>query len=165
MPLGDKNGYQHLWKEASGVATQDNSKVSWLNKGTFYSLTAALSTGDEIIFTRLGANDPNFNLRNDPGIIYRKKAAQNATFVNALETHGSYNTVSEFTSNAYSSITKLEKVRDDANYIAVKIHNKDNSILLFIMDVKDSSTSKTHQITVDGENYQWTGCVFHKKIK
>ena len=165
MPLGDKNGYQHLWKEANGVATQDNSKVSWLNKGTFYSLTAALSTGDEIIFTRLGANDPNFNLRNDPGIIFRKKAAQNATFVNALETHGSYNTVSEFTSNAYSSITKLEKVRDDANYIAVKIHNKDNSILLFIMDVKDSSTSKTHQITIDGENYQWTGCVFHKKIK
>lgn len=73
IPLGDKNGYQHLWKEASGVATQDNSKVSWLNKGTFYSLTAALSTGDEIIFTRLGANDPNFNLRNDPGIIFRKK--------------------------------------------------------------------------------------------
>ena len=128
-------------------------------------MTAALSVGDEVIFTRLGANDPNFNLRNDPGIVFRKKATQNGTFIDALETHGSYNTVSEFTSNAYSSITKLEKVLDDGNYIAVKIYNKDKSTLLFIMDVQDNSNSKKHQVTIDGENYQWTGCVFHNKIK
>lgn len=165
LPLGENNGYQHLWKEGSGVATAENSKISWLDKGTFYSLTAVLSVGDEVIFTRLGANDPNFNLRNDPGIVFRKKATQNGTFINALETHGSYNTVSEFTSNAYSSITKLDKVLDDGNYIAVKIYNKDKSTLLFIMDVQDNSNSKKHQVTIDGENYQWTGCVFHNKIK
>src|SRR5690606_36485622 len=62
-PLGTKNGYQHLWREAEGRSETGNAKVSWLNKDRFYTLTSVVSNNDDLIFARIGANDPNFNLR------------------------------------------------------------------------------------------------------
>ncbi len=43
-------------------------KLSWLMNHGFYSLTSASSDGmTEVIFTMLGANDPEFNLRTRSG--------------------------------------------------------------------------------------------------
>src|SRR6218665_2491242 len=65
-PLGKANGYQHLWKESSTVLSEPNAKISWLNDGHFYTLTTVNQPNDEVIFVRIGANDPNFNLRKEP---------------------------------------------------------------------------------------------------
>ena len=68
--LGDANGYQHLYLEGRGSSTEDNVRFSWMSQRKFYSLTAVAQDTDELLFTRLGANDPEFNLRRDPGRLH-----------------------------------------------------------------------------------------------
>lgn len=132
-PLGKSNGYQHLWKEGIGAATENNTKISWLNEDCFYTLTSATQKNDALLLVRIGTNYPNFNLRSDPEFIIRKENTQKATFVSVLESHGSYSTVTESALNSYSSITVLEVVYEDANYIGITIKNKEDSTLLFVL--------------------------------
>ncbi|MEP2238203.1 MAG: alginate lyase family protein, partial [Maribacter sp.] len=49
-PLGNDNGYQHLWSEGCGSTTEENTKISWLDKGKFYTLTSTISKDDELRF-------------------------------------------------------------------------------------------------------------------
>lgn len=156
-PLGKAFGYQHLWKEGIGKATADNTKISWLDNGVFYSLTSATQANDELLFVRLGANDPSFNLRRDPGFIIRKKNTQKATFVNVIETHGSYSPVTENAANAFSAIEKVEFVYEDANYVAVSIQNKNGNTVLFVLATADNSATIKHQIKIKEQTYTWVG--------
>ena len=50
---------------------------------------------DELLLTRIGANDPDFNLRRDPAIIVRRPEASDTLFASIIQPHGSYNVVSE----------------------------------------------------------------------
>jgi len=156
-PFGKANGYQHLWKEGSAVITTDNAKISWLKEGSFYTLTSVTQPNDEVFFVRIGANDPSFNLRNDPGIIYRKKNAQKATFVSVLETHGNYSPVTEFAQNAYSSIEKLKIIYEDSNYIGVQIKNKSGAETLFILATKNNKSNQKHRLIINNKTYNWVG--------
>jgi len=160
-PLGKSNGYQHLWKEASATLSEPNAKISWLDEGRFYTLTSVVLPNDEVLFVRTGANDPNFNLRRDPGIIFRKKNAAKATFVSVLESHGSYSTVTESAVNASSSIAALEIVYEDPYYIGVNIKNKSGVSSLVLFSTKNSNTVKKHQLKIKDKTYKWTG-VYYK---
>lgn len=157
-PIGKANGYQHLWKEGSAVlTTTDNTKISWLNEGSYYTLTTKTQPNDEVYFVRLGANDPNFNLRKDSGIIFRKKNAQKATFVSVIETHGSYSTVTESSINSTSVIDSLQVVYEDANYVGVKIKNKSGVESLFILATKNNRETQKHSIKINNKTYKWIG--------
>ena len=57
---------------------------------------------------RLGANDPKYNLRPDPSFILRQKNAQNHTFVNVLEPHGSKNYSTEIVTKPYGDVKILK---------------------------------------------------------
>lgn len=164
-PLGKSNGYQHLWKEGIGTATADNKKISWLNEGHFYTLTSVTQKNDELLLVRIGANDPNFNLRNEPGFIIRKKNAQKATFVSVIETHGSYSPVTESALNSYSSIANLEVVYEDDNYIGIAIKNKDESTTLFVLATNNNLATQKHKLQINKKNYQWVGPYYYTKIK
>lgn len=156
-PFGKANGYQHLWKEGSAVLSGENAKFSWMNEGSFYTLTTVAQPNDELYLVRTGANDPSFNLRRDPGIIFRKKNSQKATFVSVLETHGSYSTVTETAKNAYSSIDSLKVVYEDRNYIAVEIKNKLGVSSLFILATNNNNVKQKHSIKINNKDYKWLG--------
>lgn len=162
-PFGKANGYQHLWKEASSVLKTDNAKISWMNDGSFYTLTAATQANDELYFVRTGANDPNFNLRRDPGIVLRRKNAQKTTFVSVLETHGSYSTVTESAKNATSNIESLKVVYEDSSYIAVEIKSKSGVSSLFILSTKNNKESQKHKLQINKKTYNWVGA-YNKTI-
>jgi hypothetical protein len=164
-PLGKANGYQHLWNEGSAILPAENAKISWMNDGHFYTLTAATKQNDEVLFVRTGANDPNFNLRRDPGIIFRKKNAKKATFVSVIETHGSYSTVTEFATNSYSSIASLEVVYEDANYIGIAIKNKTGVSILFLFATHNNKADQKHQLQVNEKKYEWVGPYYKTIIK
>ncbi len=164
-PLGKANGYQHLWKEGNAIFGTENAKISWLNKGSYYTLTSATQAGDEAMFVRLGANDPEFNLRRDPGIIFRKKNVQKATFVSVLETHGSYNPVTEASRNSYSSIDSLKIVFEDEHYIAVEMKNKAGVTSLFVLSTKDDRPTQRHNIEISGRPYNWAGPYYRPALK
>lgn len=164
-PLGTKNGYQHLWKEGSAIVNDSKAQLNWMNNNQFYSLTTVTSKSDEIILARTGANDPEFNLRRDPTFIIRKKDTQNATFVTAIETHGSYSYVTESAKNAYSNIDKLEIVFQDDIYIGVKITDKKGVETLFIFNSKNNDASQKNEITINNKVYNWTGTYYKTNIE
>ncbi len=161
--LGAKNGYQHLYLEGHGKPSSDNTKLSWLGNGNFYTLTTATDTSDEMLFTRLGANDPDFNLRRDAGFMIRRKNSKNTVFVSLIESHGNYSPVSEFAVNSNSAISSLELVYDDANYTAINIKDIKGSEQLFILSNKDATNSSKHKVTINNQDYEWTGPFNYQK--
>ena len=156
-PLGKKNGYQHLYVESKGKPLNDTTQFSWLDHGTFYTLTTTTDSADEIMLTRLGAKDPNFNLRRDPAIMIRRKDTKDTVFASVIEPHGSYSFVSEFSDNSNSNIEELKVVHNDDNYTAVSIKDLKGDSSVFILSNKDASTSKNHKLKIAGKLYQWTG--------
>lgn len=155
--LGQENGYQHLYLEGKGNASADNTRFSWMDNGRFYTLTSVTSTSDELLFTRLGANDPEFNLRRDAAIIIRRDDASDTVFASVVEPHGSYSPVSESAVNSNSSISALTVVHDDDDYTAVSIEDLEGRTSLFIMSNSDASASRHHQVKIAKSKYRWKG--------
>ena len=155
--LGAANGYQHLFLEASGAPASANSKFTWLGSRGFYTLTSATETRDELLFTRLGANDPEFNLRRDPALLIRRNGVGDTVFASVLEPHGNYSPVSEIAASANSSIVELRVVHDSDNYTAVTFEDTGGQTRIFIVSNTNASASAGHQLEVDGETFAWTG--------
>ena len=155
--LGYKNGYQHLYLEGSAITSKENSKLSWLNEGKFYTLTSITNNNDELLFTRIGANDPEFNLRRDAGFMLRRKNSKNTLFVSSIESHGSYSPVSEFAINSKSSIKELKVVLDTEQYTAVMITKVNDTSRLFITANKNPTKHRKHTLRINGTQYEWSG--------
>ena len=156
-PLGEDNGYQFLWDRGRGVMENSNTQVTWLNSGRFYTLSMLGGDNQQLIFTQLGANDPNFNLRNESSLIRRVKSAKEHTFVSVLETHGEYNGTAEYTLNAKSSLVDLShQSNDDGSIDLVTIGLADGKTLhLAVAYEGDESTA--HSLQHDGQLLEWTG--------
>ena len=155
--LGQENGYQHLYLEGRGKPASDNTKFSWMDKGRFYTLTSATDPDDELLFMRIGANDPEFNLRRDAALMIRRKGVEDTILVSVVEAHGSYNLVSESAVNSKSNIAELRVAYDGEDYTAVAIEDLAGHTGTFILSNRDTSSSTQHQIELDGKDYQWTG--------
>ncbi len=156
-PLGDSNGYQHLWKEAQGKSKEQFSQFTWLHHKTFYSLSSANTSNDTFILGSIGANDPSFNLRNDPVIIQRKENTSTVLYVNILESHGIYNPVTEAALNSYSEIKNIEVLLDTEEYTSVEIHFKNGTKKVFIVSNQNASDIANHKLNINNTDYQWSG--------
>jgi len=155
--LGEVNGYQHLYLEGEGTASGDTSQFSWMNNGRFYTLTTSTDPSDQLLFTRLGANDPEFNLRRDAAFMIRRSGVSDTVFATIVEPHGSYSPVSEFAVNSNSSIAALTVVYDGDDYTAVAIGDVGGSTGLFVLSNADSSASTRHRLTIGNKVHRWTG--------
>jgi len=148
--LGQANGYQHLWVDATGRPDAANGRITWINDGRFYSWRTA-TPGTEIILAESGANDPKFNLRREPAIIQRLEAVKDATFVSLIEAHGRYDASSETTVGSKSAIRALRHVRGgDADLITIELVNG-RTVTLAIAD--DVQSGVAHQ----ANGLRWTG--------
>ncbi len=156
-PLGDDHGYQHLWKEATGKTDSGNAHINWFSNRKFYSMITVVGKEDELIFARLGANDPNFNLRHDPAFIVRKKNRKHATFVSVIEPHGGYNPVTELSDQPFTSLDKVSLLYDDMNYTVIRFSNVSNNSWTLCLSNKDASTETEHVLEVAGEVHSWQG--------
>ena len=155
--LGNSDGYQHLWKESKGKTREEKAQLTWLKGNRFHSLTSAVQDEDEFILGRIGANDPEFNLRRDPVWIQRRVDSDSGVFVSVIETHGSYDPVSEIASNAYSSVEGLKVIYSDGNYTAIDIQFKSGKHQKVLLSLKDSSSDKQHSLEIKGQTYTWSG--------
>ncbi|MEP1870426.1 MAG: heparinase II/III family protein [Paraglaciecola sp.] len=162
-PLGDKNGYQHLYLEGKGKPSSDSTQFSWLGEGKYYTLTSATNKDDELLFTRMGANDPDFNLRREAALMIRRDNTADTSFVSVIEPHGSYSPVSELSVNSNSSIDELKVVLDTSKYTAVSIKDVKGNANIFILSNTNASMSKQHKLKVDGKTYRWKGPYYFNK--
>ncbi|WKK66441.1 alginate lyase family protein [Lutimonas zeaxanthinifaciens] len=163
--MGNSYGYQHLYKEASATLEDGNLKLNWLANNKFYTYTAITYDQDEVVFGRIGANDPEFNLRNEQTLILRKTKTKDALFVSTIESHGTYSPVSELAVNAYSNIDKIAVVYDSKEYTAIQISMKKGRQSIFIISNEDNNQNTDHIISLEGYEYRWKGSYFLTNIK
>ncbi|GAA4951860.1 hypothetical protein GCM10023314_26640 [Algibacter agarivorans] len=155
--LGKSDGYQHLYKEASASVKGENIKLNWLRNNKFYTYSAVTLNNDEVIIGRIGANDPEFNLRNEQTLILRKKNVKNALYVSTIESHGTYSPVSELAVNAYSNIEHVSVVLDSKEYTAVQVLTKNKKQQLFIISNENNDEEAEHKLTINNKEYTWKG--------
>ena len=152
--LGTKQGYQHLWVDATGQSDAASGRITWMTDGRFYSYRMA-TPGVQVILAESGANDPKFNLRREPAIIQRLEGAKDATFVSLLESHGRYDAATEMVSGSSSAVAGVTHSRSgDADVMTIALIDG-RHVILAIAD--DASPTKPHSATVAGRRFDWTG--------
>jgi hypothetical protein len=158
--LGANDGYQHLWKEAVGKTTTGQARLTWFGQGNFYTTTSAVSKNDHLIFARLGASDPLFNLRPDPCFIIRKKGQKNAVFASVIEPHGSYSPVNEVPLNPYGKIATMKVLHEQDDYTAIQFSTVSGEVWTFIIVNNNNSPNTQHTLMIEKKIIQWKG-VYH----
>ncbi len=119
-------------------------------------------SNDEILFTRIGANDPHFNLRREAAIMLRRKNTKNTLFVSTIEAHGSYSPVTESAINSKSNIKELKVILDSVNYTAISITTLKGNTKLFITANTDASKEAKHTLKINNKTYTWVGSYYYK---
>ena len=153
-PLGQDNGYQHLWVEAHGAAPRGQARFTWLNENRFYTYHSVTEAASEARVVRTGANDPNFNLRTQQGILIRLPNAQQARFISVIEPHGIYDPAQEFTVQSDSRISEVA-VRQGEGAALIHITFLDGPRL--VIGLADAPGESAHVVELDGQPYAWTG--------
>lgn len=164
--LGVRNGYQHLWREASskpfktpGVAT-----LTWLNGPQFYSLSTATDTATHLVLVRIGAGDPNFNLRPEPAMILRERA-KNKVFASVIEAHGDFNPTAETATKSHSNVRQVTVVLDSPEVTVVDVQLIRGGTYRLAVANQDAAAGKTHQVSVAGQPLQWTGPYWFRHLR
>lgn len=154
-PLGSRNGYQFLWKEAEASVADTTVQLTFLNGTTFYTISSLIQDSAKLFFTRSGANDPKFNLRHEPAWIIREKG-KDKVFVNVIEIHGKYDAVAEMSSNSYPSVKQIKLLQNDEELSVVEITAGKKSILIAQAN-KDIDPNKKHSFNREQVRLEWTG--------
>lgn len=157
-PLGKKHGYEHLWLKATAKAAMPLNQITWLHdNGRFYTLSTLGQADMKILFTQIGANDPNFNLRTENAFILRIPNAKQAAFVSVLEPHGEYNPVSELTFTAKSQVKNIDHQQvGDVDQLAVEFVNGPKFLLL-LNNSKTFNEKKINKAKFKGKQYSFRG--------
>jgi hypothetical protein len=156
-PMGEDHGYQHLFEEARGILEADNYQMNWFNEGKFFTITALGNPGDEMILARIGANDPEFNLRRDALMIHAKKGLKDPVYLNVIESHGDYSPVPEVAGNPYSLIKKVNLALHNDDYSIFTIEAKEGKKWTFMLAHQDMGEDTKHKVMAGSGEYNWTG--------
>ncbi|MDW7691846.1 alginate lyase family protein [Flammeovirgaceae bacterium SG7u.111] len=157
--LGEDQGYQHLWVERMGKSNDKNSHFTWMLGDRFYTITAVTETPTSFILARLGANDPNFNLRRDPSFIERRSTSNGTTFINVIEPHGAFNPNTELTSKTKSQVDLVEKLTLGGAYKGVRITHQNGKVYTVIIST-EKDEDKKHRLSVGEATFEWEGPIF-----
>lgn len=128
--LGNKDGYQHIWLNATGKTDKANGAITFLNNRKFYTTTFVADTSMKIHFVTAGANDPDFNLRNEKAYILTQPKATNCNFVSITEPHGKNNPIAEFTVGFKPVVQNLKftELNGDVNIVSFEYNKKTYTI-------------------------------------
>lgn len=122
LPLGDNHGYQHIWLDAEcGNTEGEPMQFTFFNGDRMYSITTAVTAPHSGIMMHLGANDPNFNLRDEKAWMIRVPEAGNCTFASIIEPHGHYDVIRETAENTKSAVSGLRIITDTPEKTEVEV--------------------------------------------
>lgn len=153
-PLGDKHGYQHLWIEAEADAKGPLS-FTWLNGDRFYTAVSATAPGAKIFYTRVGANDPKFNLRPETAVIQRVQAADHV-FATVVEPHGRWDATREVTSGNAPSFRAVEVVASTADGTLVRLQGLNGLDWTLMVSNRDKPEG-SHVVETSAGKFAWDG--------
>lgn len=156
--LGKRNGYQHLWLRNTAPVGDASERATWILDDRFYSyafVTSTPSKKQNVLIAELGANDPNYNLRQQQVLIRRVEKAKQASFVSVLEPHGKYDGSLETTSGAYSNVKSVKHVSENGKDVVV-VDLKDGSSVVVALSY-NANSEQVHKVNADEEAVEWKG--------
>ena len=162
--VGAKNGYQHLWLEASGKTEKPTASFTLVNGNRFYSITTQTSSNSALLMTRLGASDPDFNLRNTSGYMIRESNVAKHSFVTVIEPHGLYDLRREITEKPESNISTIELLQNNELVTVVKFGTKNQQEFLFVT-VNSDFGEKARSIQFNNKTISFSGNNYFTEIK
>lgn len=154
--LGSSNGYQHLIVDAQADKLPRTARITWMNGTGFYSIFTKAGTDSEVFVTRLGAKDPNYNLRPQMGFVIRTPKAKSKKLLTVYEMHGNYNPATEAVMQSEGSIQNLQLEEIGNNLVAIKMSLKNEKTIQLLLDL-NFSDSENNKIEIDGKNISWKG--------
>ena len=158
-PMGSENGYQHLWRlGGTRVSAHDRAAVTWLRDGRFYTYSVVANAALDVMSTRVGASDPDFNLRPEPGLLIRAEGVGDLDIVTVLEPHGEYSGAREYTIRSESQIAGIERFGTGGMDL-VSIRTRDDAQLVVALSY-DRRPDQRHEIQTSSGTYEWRG--FHR---
>lgn len=155
--MGENHGYQHIYKEAEVTPKMENAQLNWFKHEKFYTLTSILNDGDKVMLARVGATDPNHNLRHDPLMILRRENSSNSSFVTVIESHGTYSPVTEVPLQPYGKIDAIRTLINNRDYAVIEIQAKEDMIWTIYVSKLDGGNEASHEIEIDGKKHNWSG--------
>lgn len=153
-PLGAAPGYRHLWRLGSAALPEGTGGLTWLQGATFRTLTLAASAPADLILTRIGANDPNFNLRAEPGLVLRLRARE-AWIAGVVESHGYFDEATETSRAPRGQIARIERLAADAGRTVLRLVGRDGRGRMAAWRVGLALEGDTHALG----GLSWTGAV------
>jgi oligo-alginate lyase len=117
---------------------------------------SAADTATQVFFTRIGAGDPNFNLRNEPAIMLRSRS-RNRVFASVIEPHGTFDGTREFSEGATGVMANVRVLTATDEGTIVEITGTNS--LKWTLCIANGAASETaqHRINAGGMNYEWKG--------
>lgn len=155
-PLGSAHGYQHLWLEAEGEARESAVRFTWFNGGRYYTITAATEPGTRVLVTRLGANDPNFNLRPETAFLLRHDGAA-PVFAAVIEPHGIWDGTREFTAGGSPSVREVRVLAATDEGTVVRVRGEQELAWTLMISNRPSGAGGPHRVEAAGEVFTWEG--------
>ncbi|MDD7887522.1 heparinase II/III family protein [Flavivirga sp. 57AJ16] len=155
--LGHSSGYQHLYKTASGSLADGFGRLTFLNQNKFYSISTVVNGRTDFILTEMGATDPDFNLRHDPGYLIRRNGVDATSFVSIIEPHGSIDPRLETVQSPNSNLEILDIDYEDENYMVIVFQFKNQLKHKIILSFKESDPTEAHELILKGETFKWKG--------
>lgn len=153
--LGTAPGYRHLWKEAEGRA-QGMVQFTWLSGNRYYSVSSAADTGTTVCHVRIGANDPNINLRREPAVILRTRGTS-ALFASVIEPHGLWDGTIEISRDAASGIAGVTVLASTDEGSVVRLDRKNGKGWTVMVANGAADAGRQRSVTAGGTTYRWTG--------
>ena len=159
QPLGVANGYQHLWHlGATRGAAGERLAFTWLTNGRFYTYSVTANADVEVVYARVGAGDPNFNLRPEPGLLLRTEGARHLDIVALLEPHGEHDGAREYTIGSHGEVARLQRFEDQGKDL-VLVETGDGASLAVAL-AYDPDPNRVHDMRTPVGHYRWRG--FHR---
>lgn len=156
LPLGTDNGYQHLWKVGETSQSVTSAAASIVVDDKFYTMHFATDQDMSAFLSRLGANDPNNNLRAEQAIILRTEA-DDASFLTVYEGHGRYDNDEEVTVYNGGSVEALtlDAVDNKGVYTIALASGR----TVYLMTAPEPEKDQEHNVQHDGRELSWRGPV------
>ena len=145
-PLGTAPGYKHLWVEAQAAGGEGSTSYTWLCGKKLYSITTVTSASTGVNLLRIGANDPNFNLRPDPAYMLREHGRSHHVFASCIESHGSYDLrVTETAADMERSCTGATILEDSGECVVVRYDFKGGHSVTAKVDYTDNKLNISYE--------------------
>lgn len=162
-PLGTSSGYQHLWKTSETPVQEEGilSDLSFLIRDQFYTMTFAVDLPTKAFLTRLGANDPDNNLRPEQALVLRGNGSD-VSFVSVYERHGRYDSDEEVTIYNGGSVSDISSTKIGEDYVHSITTDYGQTLLILVSE--NGERDRLHELNFQGQSISWTGPVGLKII-